>query len=70
VSVNHVLNAISRLLGHPLEVRRVERQPGEMRHACADISEARRDLAYLPSVTLEEGLEAELRWMREERPTR
>jgi UDP-glucose 4-epimerase len=65
VTVNHVLNVIARLLGHPMEVRRVERQPGEMRHAWADISEARRDLAYLPSMTLEEGLAAQLRWVRE-----
>jgi nucleoside-diphosphate-sugar epimerase len=34
-----------------------------MRHTYADTSLARRDLGFAPSVTLEQGLTAEYRWL-------
>jgi nucleoside-diphosphate-sugar epimerase len=63
VSVNQVLEIIGRLAGRPLDVRREPAQKGDMRDTYADTSLARADLGFAPSVTLEEGIEAEYRWL-------
>ena len=64
VSLNHVLELISQVVGHPVAVQREPRQKGDMRHTYADTSRARRDLGFLPRVTLEEGLRAQHRWLQ------
>jgi UDP-glucose 4-epimerase len=63
VSVNHVLDIIGRLAGKPLDVRREPPQKGDMRDTYADTSLARADLGFSPTVSLEEGIEAEYRWL-------
>jgi nucleoside-diphosphate-sugar epimerase len=63
VSVNHVLDIIGRLAGRPLDVRREPAQKGDMRDTYADTTLARADLGFAPAVSLEEGIEAEYRWL-------
>lgn len=63
VSVNDVLAIVGHLIDKPLDIRREAEQKGDMRDTYADTSLARRDLGYRPSVTLEQGLDAEFRWL-------
>ena len=63
VSVNEVLTLVGRLVGKPLDIRYEAAQKGDMRDTYADTSLAKRDFAYAPSITLEEGLDTELRWL-------
>jgi nucleoside-diphosphate-sugar epimerase len=63
VSVNQVLEIVGRLAGRPLDVRREPSQKGDMRDTYADTTLARADLGFAPTVTLEEGIEAEYRWL-------
>lgn len=63
VSMNQVLDIIGRVAGRPLEVRREPAQKGDMRDTYADTTLARADLGFAPSVTLEQGIEAEYRWL-------
>jgi nucleoside-diphosphate-sugar epimerase len=63
VSVNHVIRLIGRITGRPLRIERGDRQKGDMRDTYADTSLARADLGFLPHVSLEQGLEAEYRWL-------
>ncbi len=63
VSINHVLDIIGRLAGKPLTVRREASAKGDMRDTFADTTLARADLGFAPRVSLEEGLEAEYRWL-------
>ena len=63
VSMNQVLDIIGRVAGRPLEVRREPVQKGDMRDTYADTTLARADLGFAPSVTLEQGIEAEYRWL-------
>ena len=47
-------------------VERARTQPpqkGDMRHTFADTQLARADLGFVPTVTLQEGLAAEHRWL-------
>ena len=63
VSMNHVIDIIGRVAGKPLEVVRGPVQKGDMRDTYADTSLARADLGFAPSVSLEQGIEAEYRWL-------
>jgi nucleoside-diphosphate-sugar epimerase len=63
VSINQVLDIIGRIAGHPLDVRREPTQKGDMRDTFADTTLARADLGFAPKVSLEEGIEAEYRWL-------
>jgi nucleoside-diphosphate-sugar epimerase len=63
VTVNHVLEIIGRIAGRPLDVRHEPTQKGDMRDTFADTSLAQRDLGFSPRVSLEEGIEAEYRWL-------
>lgn len=63
VSINQVLDLIGRLAGRPLDIRREAAQKGDMRDTFADTSLARADLGFVPAVALEEGIEAEYRWL-------
>ena len=63
VSMNHVLQIIERVAGHPLKITRGDVQKGDMRDTYADTSLARKDLGFAPKVSLEEGIQAEYRWL-------
>jgi UDP-glucose 4-epimerase len=63
VTVNHVLEIVARLAGKPLDVRREAAQKGDMRDTAADTTLARADFGFVPAVSLEQGLEAEYRWL-------
>ncbi|MDQ3212216.1 MAG: NAD-dependent epimerase/dehydratase family protein [Acidobacteriota bacterium] len=63
VTVNHVLEIIGRVTGRPLTIRREPAQKGDMRDTYADTSLARADLGFAPRVSLQEGIEAEYRWL-------
>ena len=66
VSMNDVVKIIERIAGHPLKVTREAAQKGDMRDTYADTSLARRDLGFSPKISLEEGIEAEYRWLASE----
>ena len=63
VSVNQVLEMIGRVAGRPLDVRREPAQKGDMRDTFADTALAQADLGFVPQVSLEDGIEAEYRWL-------
>jgi len=65
VSVNDVLEIIGRVSGRRPIVNVDAAQKGDMRHTYADTSLAQADLRFAPSVTLEQGLAAECRWLAE-----
>jgi UDP-glucose 4-epimerase len=64
VSMNDVLKIIERIAGRPLKVTREDAQKGDMRDTYADTSLARKDLGFSPRVSLEEGIQAEYRWLQ------
>lgn len=64
VSMNQVLRIIEGIAGRPLDITREEAQKGDMRDTYADTSLARRDLGFAPTVSLEEGIRAEYRWLQ------
>jgi UDP-glucose 4-epimerase len=63
VSLLDVFDLIGRITGRPLRVDRIDAQRGDMRDTYADTARARAELAFSPTVTLEEGLRAQYDWM-------
>jgi len=63
VSLNTVLELVGRISGRPVTVSREAVQDGDMRDTYADTSRARAELGFSPAVGLEQGLEAEYRWL-------
>ena len=63
VSMNDVIDIMGRIHGRPLDVRREPVQKGDMRDTYADTTLARTDIGFRPTVSLEEGIEAEYRWL-------
>jgi UDP-glucose 4-epimerase len=65
VSVLDLVASLNRLLSTSLEPRHEPARAGDVRHSCADITRARRELGYEPAVAFEDGLGRTLRWYRE-----
>ncbi|MQA29928.1 MAG: NAD-dependent epimerase/dehydratase family protein [Luteitalea sp.] len=63
VSVNQVLEMIGRVSGRQPISTVDSAQKGDMRHTYADITLARADLGFAPTVGLEAGLAAEYKWL-------
>lgn len=63
VSLKDVFDLLGRVSGRQVVIDQQGPQKGDMRDTYADTSRARQDLAFAPSVTLEEGLRAMWRWM-------
>jgi UDP-glucose 4-epimerase len=63
VSLREVFDLIARVSGRAVTIDQQGPQKGDMRDTYADTSRAQADLAFAPSVTLEEGLRAMWRWM-------
>ena len=63
VQLLDVFELIRQVTGRPLRIERLEAQRGDMRDTYADTTRARADLAFAPTVTLEQGLRAQYDWM-------
>jgi UDP-glucose 4-epimerase len=63
VSLREVFDLLGRVSGRSVTVDRQAPQKGDMRDTYADTTRARADLAFRPSVTLEQGLTEMFRWM-------
>ncbi|MGE3804851.1 MAG: NAD-dependent epimerase/dehydratase family protein [Gemmataceae bacterium] len=59
-----LFTTMKRLLGSTIEVQHGPPRAGEVKHSCADISRARRELGFQPAVSFEEGLRRTLDWYR------
>ena len=65
VSVNHVLEIVGRVADRAPILTVDSAQKGDMRHTYANTDLARADLAFEPTVTLEQGLAAEYAWLKQ-----
>jgi UDP-glucose 4-epimerase len=59
-SVRGVLSILERIFGQPMKVREMPPQAGDVRHTGADLARARRVLDWRPTVSLEDGLRAQV----------
>ena len=64
VSLAATLELLAGIAGVPLDVRRHERESGDVQDTGADTSRAAAELGFSPSTSLREGLAAELAWVR------
>ena len=65
VTLLELLEMLRELLGHDIEPIFEAPRPGDVKDSLADISQARRLLAYEPSVSIKEGLRQSIEYYRE-----
>ena len=68
VSINEVLELIGRVTGKRLDIRREPAQKGDMRDTFADTTRAQTELGWAPKTSLADGIEAEVRWLKDALP--
>lgn len=68
VSVNQVIAMLEEITGRRTEVERLEEAKGDVRDTEADTRRAREVLGYQPRMELEQGLAAQVAWVREMHP--
>ena len=68
VRLTRLIELIATELGVDPVIERLPPQPGDVERTFADISKARRLLAYAPSTGIEEGIRRFVRWYREGAP--
>lgn len=61
-TVRELVRLVGEIMGERLEVRHGPPVPGDVRSTWADLGRAARELGYEPRVSLEEGIEAQVRW--------
>jgi len=66
VSLNEMVSTIEQVTGQKALIRRLPSQPGDVDITFADVSRARDEFDYDPSVKFGEGVERQYRWMRDE----
>ncbi|MCC6954388.1 MAG: GDP-mannose 4,6-dehydratase [Deltaproteobacteria bacterium] len=64
VTMNHVISKLEEILGKKIAIDRRPRAHGDARHTGADTSLARKHLGFAPKTSLEDGLRAEVEWVR------
>jgi UDP-glucose 4-epimerase len=62
-TVLDLVAALNRLLGKDIVPGHGAARPGDVRHSCADITRARRELGFEPAVAFEDGLARTLGWL-------
>ncbi len=64
ICLSEVIPIIEEISGKKISVQHKPTQKGDAKHTYADISKARKLLSYNPKVSIREGLEKELNWIK------
>lgn len=64
-SINELYRVLQELLGISVDPKRTGKRAGDVFKTYADISKAKRDLGYEPTVSFQEGLAKSIEWYRE-----
>lgn len=66
VTINQLASLIHNVSGTDTGIEHVPRRPGDVIHSRADISAAKKDIGYEPTVNIEDGLVEYVTWAKEE----
>jgi len=65
-TINNCIKILEEIIGKKAKVRNIEAERGDMWHTYADTSRAAEELGYKPGISLREGLEREVEWLRDD----
>jgi nucleoside-diphosphate-sugar epimerase len=65
-SINDALAKIEEFAGHPLDLRRLATEKGDVRDTAADTGRARDELLWEPQAAWEESIRAQFDWVASE----
>jgi UDP-glucuronate 4-epimerase len=61
-TVGELVELVGEIMGERVRIQYAPPVPGDVRSTWADLERAARELGYRPQVSLEEGVEAQVRW--------
>jgi len=61
-TVGELVELVGEMMGERVRIRYAPPVPGDVRSTWADLERAARELGYMPQISLEEGMEAQVRW--------
>jgi nucleoside-diphosphate-sugar epimerase len=64
ISLNGTIRILEQIIGKKAIVSHFERQKGDVSHTYASTERAKNDIGFSPTVSLEEGLRAEVEWIK------
>ncbi len=64
IKLNDIIPVFERICQKKIKIKCQEGQKGDVRHTFANIEKAKRDLNYVPQVSLEDGLDEEWKWIQ------
>lgn len=62
ISVNALIDEIEIFIGNKARVEYIEKQKGDVRDTCADVSKAKKELGWMPMINIYKGLERHIKW--------
>ena len=65
--MNDLIGMMEDIIGKKAKVKYIEKQKGDVRDTLADVSKAKKELAWKPKVGIEEGLRKFVEWWEEGR---
>ena len=65
--MNDLIGMMEDIIGEKAKVKYIEKQKGDVRDTLADVSKAKKELAWKPKVGIEEGLRKFVEWWEEGR---
>jgi UDP-glucose 4-epimerase len=64
VTINRLVEIITKYEGNSIKIEHTSERPGDVRHSLADLSFAHQRINYIPSVSLENGIDEYVSWAR------
>lgn len=64
VTLSSFIDLVGESVGTTVKIRRCPEQPGDVPRTCANVSKAREEIGYNPSVSLADGIQRTVEWYR------
>ena len=64
ISVDALIKEIEKLVGKKAKIKYIGKQKGDVRDTRADVSEAKKELGWMPMINIYKGLERYIKWYK------
>ncbi|MDR1925579.1 MAG: SDR family NAD(P)-dependent oxidoreductase [Planctomycetaceae bacterium] len=64
ITINRLIEMIKSFINEPVVVKYRAERPGDVRHSLADVNALKKQLNFVPSITMEDGLREYINWVK------
>lgn len=62
ISVNEMVDLIEKSMNKKVKIKNIEKQQGDVTHTWSSLDRAKRELKYLPKISIEDGIKRHVEW--------